>query len=62
MLCNGCEVVNINGIPCHETGCPYAHINPYTKKPYLKECKWCGSEFQPEDQEDFCSVECRSYF
>ena len=24
MRCNQCEMLSINGIPCHETGCPNA--------------------------------------
>jgi len=43
----------INGIYCHEQGCPDAW------KDYKKECKWCGQEFQPEWKEQACcSREC----
>jgi len=58
MLCKKCQVLNINGVPTHESGCPDSNINPYTKKPWITECMWCGSEFQPEDNENFCSNSC----
>jgi hypothetical protein len=51
--CNSCEVMYINGIRCHEHGCPEAY------KEELRECKWCGCEFEPEDRyQKFCSEEC----
>ena len=51
--CNSCEVMYINGIRCHEHGCPEAY------KDELRECKWCGCEFEPEDRyQNFCSEEC----
>ena len=52
-MCNSCNVLYINGIKCHEKGCPEEY------KDYLRECKWCGSEFEPEDRyQHFCSDEC----
>jgi rRNA maturation endonuclease Nob1 len=51
--CNQCEVLYINGIKCHEHGCPEAY------KDEKRICKWCGSEFTPEDKnQQFCSEEC----
>ena len=59
MKCNQCQAIRINGIICHETGCPNSHINLNTGKPYGKECAWCGTEFEPEDKhQKFCSDEC----
>ena len=59
MKCNQCQAIRINGIICHETGCPNNHINLNTGKPYVKECAWCGTKFEPENKHDkFCSDEC----
>ena len=52
MKCNQCEALMINGIFCHETGCPNTH------KRYDAEtetwntvtvCFECGCEYDPED-------------
>ena len=52
-MCDQCEVLNINGMNCHETGCPDAW------KDEIRECKWCGTEFKPEDRDQqFCDVSC----
>ncbi len=52
-MCQSCEVLNINGLNCHETGCPDAWKN------YKRECRWCGAEFTPEDKwVQFCSEDC----
>ena len=37
--CDQCEVLSINGLACHETGCPNSHIDPYTGRPYVKNPK-----------------------
>lgn len=53
MLCNSCECVYINGIKCHEHGCPEAW------RDHKHECKNCGIEFKPEDQyRECCSDSC----
>ncbi len=52
-MCNSCEAVMINGVHCHEHGCPDAW------KDKTRECKWCGSEFVPEDKnQQFCGDDC----
>lgn len=52
-MCKSCQVININGIPCHETGCPEAW------KHYKRSCKWCGEMFIPErKKQDCCSHSC----
>ena len=52
-MCDSCEVLTINGVKCHETGCPDAW------KEYEVECKWCGTKFKPETKgQDCCSEEC----
>ncbi len=50
MGCNECNVISINGVACHENGCPKSWIDPVTETPYKKECKVCGVEFEPEDR------------
>lgn len=47
-MCNQCEVMTINGVLCHEHGCPDAW------KDYKRECAWCGQEFTPEDKDQIC--------
>ena len=52
-MCDQCVALMINGVYCHEHGCPDAWK---TKK---HECKWCGSSFKPEHgSQMFCSDEC----
>ena len=46
--CDSCQMLSINGIPTHETGCPDAWQD------YQRECKWCGSIFQPEEKHQTC--------
>jgi len=48
MTCNNCELLSINGILCHETGCPDAWQDE------TRECKECGSEFAPETRQQTC--------
>lgn len=45
--CDGCDALVINGIACHETGCPDEWRDP-------KECKECGLTFTPEDRYQQC--------
>ena len=53
MKCNSCEIMYVNGYRCHEHGCPDAW------KDYKRPCKWCGSEFMPENKhQDFCCDSC----
>jgi hypothetical protein len=58
MRCDSCQLARINGIVCHETGCPDSHR--FT----LRECKWCGTEFAPEERKQrFCEDSCaRAYY
>lgn len=57
MKCDQCEVLVINGVICHERGCPDAW------KDETRECKWCGTEFKPEEKDQhFCDEGCaKSY-
>lgn len=42
--CNSCQSVCINGIPCHETGCPDAWRDKAIP------CFECGLDFYPEER------------
>jgi hypothetical protein len=44
------QLMVIQGVPCHETGCPESWINPSTGEPYVRECRECGCEFVPESR------------
>jgi hypothetical protein len=50
-MCQSCEVLNINGLNCHETGCPDAWRDE------TRECKWCGATFKPEERHQTCCEE-----
>ena len=55
MLCDDCDALNINGILCHEIGCPSAWKN------YNKKCRWCGTTFLPKEKDhEFCCVDCHN--
>jgi len=52
-MCASCNKLSINGVSCHEAGCPDSW------KDYPRECRYCGQEFLPENKEDvFCCQEC----
>lgn len=48
MNCQSCQVVNINGIRCHETSCPDAWRDT------ARACKECGFKFRPESRNEVC--------
>jgi hypothetical protein len=51
--CPDCEILYINGVRCHEHGCPSAW------KDEDRECPWCGQYFRPTDPDQkYCSDEC----
>ena len=58
MPCQSCEALTINGVYCHEHGCPDAHRDT------LRECAWCGTTFQPEEpHQRVCDAQCgEAYF
>lgn len=39
MKCDSCQMLAINGVPCHETGCPKAW------KDEKRECSDCGRNY-----------------
>jgi hypothetical protein len=49
--CESCEALSINGVWCHETGCPDAWMDD------IRECLWCGSDFHPEERYQACCDE-----
>jgi hypothetical protein len=50
--CQSCEAIYINGVFCHETGCPDAWRT-------WRECCECGQPFMPEHRfEKACSDSC----
>ena len=55
--CDQCEALMINGVFCHETGCPN------TWKDQIRECKWCGRKFKPRQKvQNCCTQRCaKSY-
>ena len=52
MLCDSCEVLYINGVKCHEQGCPDAW------KDYERECTECGGKFKPDDKDQLTCDDC----
>lgn len=52
-MCSQCEVLAINGIVCHETGCPVSW------KDYKLECFECGLEFEREEEYDTVCISCQ---
>ena len=46
--CSQCQILTINGVPCHETGCPNSWIDPVTQKGYPVDCSSCGFSYIPE--------------
>jgi hypothetical protein len=56
-MCTSCEVLNINGLNCHETGCPDAWQDE------TRECLWCGSTFKPEERgQECCDRSCAAAY
>ena len=52
-MCNSCEALTINGVYCHEHGCPDAW------KDETRKCEWCGQDYKPgAPHAIFCSTEC----
>lgn len=44
LRCDSCQMISINGIACHETGCKEAWRDE------TRECAWCGSRFKPKER------------
>jgi hypothetical protein len=58
MTCPSCQLMVIQGVICHERGCPDGHL--FT----TQECKWCGTEFRPVEKrrESFCCASCEAAY
>ena len=55
--CQSCEVLMINGLRCHEHGCPDAWGEE------TRECKWCGQQFKPKEKwQDCCDEYCAAEY
>ena len=53
-MCDACEIVVINGVLCHESGCPDSWRDE------TRECRECGREFSPADRRaEHCDEQCR---
>jgi len=63
MKCDDCDSVTINGIPCHENGCPSDHINLLTGMKHEVICNWCDSYFEPDyKRQNCCDDDCYDAF
>jgi hypothetical protein len=51
-MCASCEALRINGVLCHEAGCPDAW------KDYTRECFECGCDFQPSSRHQRTCMDC----
>lgn len=52
-ICDSCEAFYVNGVLVHEVGCPDAW------KDEIRECSFCGCEFEPEEKgQVLCSEDC----
>lgn len=57
MSCDSCAQVRINGVLCHETGCPNAWKDAEVF------CEFCDSQFKPETKgQQFCCDSCQDSF
>lgn len=51
--CDSCVMITINGIKCHETGCPKMYLDE------KRECQWCGTEYTPKTRfQTTCCDDC----
>ena len=56
-MCQSCEALTINGVLCHEQGCPDSWRDE------VRECAWCGCDFQPEEKyQECCSDSCYNIY
>lgn len=54
LTCTGCQLARINGVVCHEHGCPDAW------KGERRECPECGTKFAPEHRHQrHCDASCQ---
>lgn len=53
MFCDSCELLRINGVVCHETGCPDAW------KDHEIACRVCGFDFLREERWQAVCPDCQ---
>lgn len=53
MRCQSCELLRINGVVCHEIGCPDAW------KDHERDCFVCGCDFRPESRFQSVCQDCQ---
>jgi len=51
-MCDQCQALMINGVLCHEQGCPIAW------KDYNRECYECGCDFRPTERDQQVCLDC----
>ena len=54
-MCDQCEILSINGVLCHEHGCPNAYRDEKRK------CFDCGFDFSPEERFQRVCNDCQNY-
>ena len=62
MECDQCQVLGINGVACHETGCPNAWLHPISGEPYSQACAECGCDYKPEEMLQRVCSDCQEDF
>ncbi len=50
--CLSCAILYIQGVRCHETGCPSAWTDE------IRECFECGCDFEPENRHQLTCNDC----
>jgi len=45
--CDQCQVLVVQNVPCHETGCPNSWVDPLTGRGYKRKCAVCDGNFTP---------------
>lgn len=52
MACDSCQMISIQGVPCHETGCPDAWQET------MIECRECGFNFYRDERYQTTCSDC----
>jgi hypothetical protein len=58
--CDQCQMLSINGVPCHETGCPNSRktwVPDRGEWVRFVECVVCGCDSPEDEPEPFDDVE-----
>lgn len=53
--CDSCQVAYINGVRCHEQGCPDAW------RDHTRECFECGFDFKPSERGQSVCDDCANF-